>query len=59
VGCGPLELLELTDFAWHDCYGEVTPPEHVVDDLFVVAQGTLAGLVRAAGWPSRTPATVE
>jgi hypothetical protein len=43
-----LDLLELTEFAWHDCYGEVTPPDQVLDDIFVVADGTLAGLVRAA-----------
>jgi hypothetical protein len=43
-----LDLLELTEFAWHDCYGEVTPPDQVIDDLFVVAQGSVAGLIRAA-----------
>lgn len=43
-----LDLLELTELAWHDCYGEVTPPDQVIDDIFAVAQGTLAGLVRAA-----------
>lgn len=43
-----LDLLELTEFAWHDCYGEVTPPDQVIDDIFDVAQGTLAELVRAA-----------
>ncbi len=43
-----LDLLELTEFAWHDCYGEVTPSDQVIDDIFAVAQGTLAGLVRAA-----------
>lgn len=43
-----LDLLELTEFAWHDCYGEVTPPDQVVDDMLVVAQGSLAGLARAA-----------
>ena len=43
-----LDLLELTEFAWHDCYGEVTPPDQVIDDVFDVADGTLAGLVRAA-----------
>jgi hypothetical protein len=25
-----LDLLELTELAWHDCYGEVTPPDGVV-----------------------------
>lgn len=43
-----LDLLELVEFAWHDCFGDVTPPDDVVDDLFVVAHGNLAALVRAA-----------
>ena len=47
-GDAALDLLELTEIAWHDCYGEVTPSDEVVDDLFVVAQGTLGGLIRAA-----------
>ena len=25
-----LDLLELTELAWHDCYGEVTPPDDVI-----------------------------
>jgi hypothetical protein len=47
-GDAALDLLELTEFAWHACYGEVTPSDQFVDDLFVVAQGSLAGLVRTA-----------
>jgi hypothetical protein len=47
-GDAALDLLELTEFAWHDCYGEVTPSDQVIDDIFVVAQGSLAGLVGAA-----------
>ena len=43
-----LDLLELTELAWHDCYGEATPPETVVDDIFVVAKGSLADLIHAA-----------
>jgi len=43
-----LDVLELTEYAWHDCYGEITPPEQVVDDILVVAEGDLAKLVRAA-----------
>lgn len=42
-----LDVLELVEFAWHDCYGEVAPPDAVVDDIFVVARGGLAGLARA------------
>jgi hypothetical protein len=47
-GDAALDLLELTEIAWHDCYGEVTPSDQIVDDLFIVAEGTLAGLIRAA-----------
>ena len=43
-----LDLLELTEFAWHDCYNEAALPDQVVDDMFVVAQGSLSGLARAA-----------
>jgi hypothetical protein len=41
-------LLELTEMAWHDCYGEVTPPEDVIDDILVCSGGDLEKLVRAA-----------
>ena len=34
-----LDLLELTELAWHDCYGEVSPPDKVVDDILVVSAG--------------------
>ena len=43
-----LDLLELVELAWHDCYGDVTPSESVVDDILLVSQGTLAGLISAA-----------
>jgi hypothetical protein len=43
-----LDVLELTEFAWHDCFGEVTPPYAVIDDVFTVARGSLAEFVRAA-----------
>ena len=43
-----LDLLELLEIAWHDCYGEPTPPEQVIDDALVVAGGSLAGLIRAS-----------
>ena len=34
--------------AWHDCYGESSPGDDVVEDIFVVAQGNLAALIAAA-----------
>ena len=43
-----LDILELTEFAWHDCYGEITPPEQVVDDIFVAARGDLARFCTSA-----------
>jgi hypothetical protein len=43
-----LDILELTELAWHDCYGEITPPDVVVDDIFVVARGTIASFGSAA-----------
>ena len=43
-----LDVLELTDLAWHDCYGEVAPPDRVIDDIFRVAKGDLRTLVRAS-----------
>jgi hypothetical protein len=43
-----LDLLELVEFAWHDCYDEVTPSDEVIADMLVVCEGTLEGLIRAA-----------
>ena len=41
-------VLTLAEFAWHDCYGEPSPPAGVVDDIFVVANGDLGRLAEAA-----------
>jgi hypothetical protein len=44
-----LDLLHLTDMAWHDCYApqlEVEP--RVLDDILVCAGGDLAALIRVA-----------
>jgi hypothetical protein len=43
-----LDLLELLELAWHDCYGEVTPPDDVIDDVLLVARGDMSSLARAA-----------
>jgi hypothetical protein len=43
-----LDLVELLELAWHDCYGEITPPETIIDDLLVCSEGRLDGLIRAA-----------
>ena len=41
-------VFELMEMAWHDCYGEATPPEQVVDDVLLCSRGTLSGLIDAA-----------
>ena len=43
-----LDLFELVEFAWHDCYGEITPTDGVIDDILVLSGGTLSGLIEAA-----------
>jgi hypothetical protein len=43
-----LDLLHLTDMAWHDCYGprELEIPPQVLDDMLLLAHGDLAMLIR-------------
>lgn len=45
-----LDLLQLTDMAWHDCYGprELEIPPGVLDDMLLLAHGDLDALVRIA-----------
>ena len=43
-----LDLLELTELAWHDCYGQISPPDEIVADMLVISGGDLEGLVYAA-----------
>ncbi len=43
-----LDLLELTEYAWHDCYGEITPPDEVILSILICSEGNLAAMVRAA-----------
>lgn len=43
-----LDLLELTELAWHDCYGEITPPDNVIEDMFVLSAGSIERLIAAA-----------
>jgi hypothetical protein len=42
------KLFELLELAWHDAYNEITPSEHIVDEILVCSQGTLGGLIEAA-----------
>ena len=43
-----LDLLELTELAWHDCHGEISPSEDVVEDILICSRSDLALLIRAA-----------
>jgi hypothetical protein len=43
-----LDALGLLDFAWHDCYGEQSPPEQVIEDIWDVANGDIAEFICAA-----------
>jgi hypothetical protein len=43
-----LDVLALLDFAWHDCYGESSPPEQVIEDIWAASNGDLAQFVSAA-----------
>jgi hypothetical protein len=43
-----LDLLELTELAWHDCYGEISPSEEIIDDILFCAQADLTKLMHAA-----------
>ena len=43
-----LDLLEVVELAWHDVYGDITPPREVIDDLLACSGGRLDDLVRAA-----------
>jgi hypothetical protein len=43
-----LDLLELTELAWHDCYGEITPSEEIVDDILLCSEGDVAKLIQVA-----------
>jgi hypothetical protein len=42
-----LDLLEIVELAWHDCYREITPPEDIIDDLLLLSRGQLDRLVSA------------
>ena len=43
-----LDLLDIFELAWHDCYGEVTPQPGVIEDMFTLSDGTIGGLIQAA-----------
>ena len=41
-----LDLRELTEFAWHDCYKEITPPDDIINDILLCSEGDIAQLIR-------------
>lgn len=43
-----LDLLELLELAWHDCYREIAPPDEVIDDVLVLSRGDLSRLISSA-----------
>jgi hypothetical protein len=43
-----LDLLELVEYAWHDCYGEITPPDDVILNILICSRGDLATMIHAA-----------
>lgn len=43
-----LDLVELVELAWHDCYGEVAPPDGIIDDMFLLSEGSVERLIAAA-----------
>lgn len=43
-----LDVLELVELAWHDCYREITPSDDVIEDMLLVSAGTIEGLIQAA-----------
>jgi hypothetical protein len=47
VAPSALDLLEIVELAWHDCYREITPPEDIIDDLLLLSRGQLDRLVSA------------
>ena len=42
-----LDLLEVLEVAWHDCYGDISPSEEIVDDVLLLSRGNLVGLIRS------------
>ncbi len=43
-----LDLFELVELAWHDCYDDISPPENVIDEILLVSEGDLGRLISAA-----------
>jgi hypothetical protein len=42
------ELLELIELAWHDCYRDIAPPEEIIDNMLILSDGSVEGLIVSA-----------
>jgi hypothetical protein len=40
--------LELVEYAWHDCYQEISPPEEIIDDMLLLSDGRIDRLIAVA-----------
>jgi hypothetical protein len=52
-----LDLLELLELAWHDCYRDISPPEDIVDDVLLLSEGSMEKLLGRPSSPSSTGET--
>ncbi len=43
-----LDLLELTELAWHDCYGEITPSDEMIEAMLLLSEGSIERLIQVA-----------
>lgn len=43
-----LDLLDIVELAWHDCYGDLTPPSDVIADMLTLSGGSIDGLIQAS-----------
>jgi hypothetical protein len=43
-----LDLLEIVELAWHDCYGETSPSEDLIDDMLLLSEGSIERLIQMA-----------
>lgn len=42
-----LDLLEVAEYAWHDCYVEITSPDNVILNILICSEGNLITMIRA------------
>jgi hypothetical protein len=42
-----LDLAEVLEFAWHDCYRELTPPDDVIEEILICSEGSVEKMIGA------------